>query len=256
MIFPVSLRLMLLLLGVGLGVNGAARAEPEFADGRPQKLLLAEGWWRGIVKLSTGPAEFLMQVRGTTVGDAEVIMYSEAATAHLSLLAQQDHERELVVYGNQAGEFLTGRLRNGAWFGRYQVNASGAAQTGGQEFSFWAQPKEPWEALPPERVWNLSGTWMLSLGPGETREVHLAHFNRRLRGYWREPGQGAVYLSGTLDGARFRLEGWRSDAVMEGEYENGGVLRGRFTDGRGAVSAFAMRRHTPPAEGERVASAP
>ena len=253
------MRRALLCLTLGLlawGDGFQLRAEPLIAERRPQKLLLDEGWWKGVVKLSTGPAEFFMEVRGTTVGKAEVIMHSEAATVRLDLLAQQDHDRELILYGNATGESMEGRLRNGAWFGRYRVNATGAAQTGGQVFSFWAEPSAPWEELPPTRVWNLSGTWVLSLGPGDTREVHLAHFDQRLRSYWKEPGQRAVYMSGVLDGPRFRLEGWSNDAVLEGHYENGGVLRGELTEAQGTGQAFTMRRRLLPPDGPRVATVP
>lgn len=249
-----AFRFLLTLLAVGM--VGPGRAEPEITDRRPQKLLLGEGWWRGVVKLATGPSEFFMEVRGTTVGEAEIVMHSEAQTVRLNLLTQLDQGRELIVYGNRAGESMEGRLSGGAWFGRYRVNAHGAAQEGGQVFSFWAERTDPWDELPPGRVWNLSGTWLMSLGPGETRSVHLAHFDRRLRGYWAEPGADPVYLSGRIEDGRFRLEGWRSPAVLEGHYEAGGVLRGEFTDARGRLQTYSMRRNLPAGDGLRVAATP
>ncbi len=244
----------LVVAGFGAVDVRQMRAEPEAAERWPQKLLLAEGWWRGVVKLPSGPAEFLMEVRGTTVGDAEVIMHSEAATVRLSLLAQLDHDRELILYGNRVGESMEGRLRNGAWFGRYHVNAGGRGAGEEQVFSFWAEPKEPWEDVPPLRIWNLSGTWILSLGPGDTRQVHMAHFDHRLRGYWKEPGHGAIYMSGLLDGPHFRLEGWRSTAVLEGHYEAGGLMRGSYTDAQGVSQPFTMRRRLLSVSGAEVAT--
>lgn len=239
-----------LLLGVGVGQVEGWGLGAESGARRPQALLLAEGWWKGVVKLPAGAAEFLMEVRGSELGAAEVILHSETSTVRLDLLTQREAERELVVYGDEVGEALEGRVRNGAWFGRYRVKAVGggegtgatAAGEGGQSYAFWAQPAAAWETRPGARVWNLSGAWEMRVGPLEAREVHFAHLGDRVRVFWREAGGVVRYATGRLEGKWFNLEGRRSGAVLRGRYEEGGVLRGTYEDGAGAVQEFEMRR--------------
>jgi hypothetical protein len=220
-------------------VSAPVRGEAYYLMPREPSLLLEEGWWRGTVALAHGPAEFFMEVRGTDVETARIVMHSEFNAIELSGLAQ--HARRIVIPGGAPGERLEGRYSNGAFFGRYHPG-EGAPE---EAYSFWAERSRPWEDTPPVKVWNLTGTWILSFGPMHEVEVVLAHRNDRLHGLWREAGGTVRYFAGLIEGKRFSLASWHGGQTMAGSYETGGCLRGEFTDTGGAQQGFTMRRKLP-----------
>ncbi|HEY0944584.1 MAG TPA: hypothetical protein VGD81_04925 [Opitutaceae bacterium] len=222
-----------LILGAALGW---VRGEGYDLMPRHEPLLLEEGWWRGVVSLAHGPAEFFMEVRGTDVATARVVMHSEFNEIELGGLAQQ--ARSVVIPGSAPGERLEGRFRNGAFFGRYHPGIAASDQG----YAFWAERNPPWADTPPPKVWNLTGTWTLSLGGRHEVEVVLAHRDGRLHGLWRERGSTVRYFAGMIDGKRFALTAWPGGQTVAGNYVPGGFLRGELTEANGDQQSFTMQR--------------
>ncbi len=201
-------------------------------------LALADGWWRGAVTLDHGPVEFFLEVARTGPLGPQIRVHTEAKVADVVHLVDSDDR--ITLLSGQAGERLHGELRSGSYIGRYFPGEGGPA--GG--FAFRVQPTEPWEPVPPLKVWNLTGVWELQTGPLDRVEVVLAHRDHRLHAIWRESDGTVRYLSGRLDGQRFALEMWRESRVVFGQYSPDGILRGRWSDAQGNITSFQMTRKT------------
>lgn len=199
-------------------------------------LFLADGWWRGAVTLEHGPVEFFLEVARVGPLAPQVRVHTEARIAEVAHVA--GGERAITLASGQAGERLEGELRGETYFGRYFPGDGGPS--GG--FAFRAQPAQPWEPVPPLKVWNLTGIWELQTGPLDRIEVVLAHRDHSLRAIWREPDGTVRYLSGRLEGQRFALEIWRESRVVSGQYSPDGVLRGEWSDAQGNTTRFQMTR--------------
>lgn len=211
-----------------LGPIGVAAATPP--------LLLADGWWRGAVTFEHGPIEFFLEVAGSGPLESHVRVHTEARIADVAHVGGTN--RTITLASGQAGERLEGELRGETYLGRYFPSEGGPAEG----FAFRAQPMQPWEPVPPLKVWNLTGIWELQVGPLERVEVVLAHRNHSLRAIWRESDGTVRYLSGRLEGQRFALEVWRESRVVSGQYSPDGVLRGEWSDALGNITRFQMTR--------------